>query len=62
VSPSDEGDTSVEKNEQPQSDFDFSKVNPEDFVCFGTIEEGHTECEQCPFKVQCAERAEVQSK
>ncbi len=60
--PENGGGTSDEKSEQPQSDFDFSKVNPEDFVCFGTIELGHTECEQCPFKVQCAEKAGVQSK
>ena len=59
MSLSDGGGTSVEKVDGPQTDFDFSKVNPEDFVCFGTIEVGHTECEQCPFKEQCAERAGV---
>jgi hypothetical protein len=60
VSSSDGGDTSIEKAEEPQPEFDFSNVNPEDFVCFGTIEPGHEECERCPFKEQCAEKAGVQ--
>ena len=63
MSPSENGgDTSVEKGGEPPVEFDFSNVRPEDFVCFGTIDENHSECQQCPFKVQCAGKAGVQLK
>jgi hypothetical protein len=55
-----EGDGAVpeqEKVEEPRPEFDFSKMKPEDFVCFGTIEPGHPECEACPFKEACAAKA-----
>jgi len=41
------------------TEFDFSTVKPESFVCFGTIDPGHDECNKCPFKEQCAEKAGV---
>ena len=59
MSPSDGGDTSVEKSEEPRSGFDFSKVNPEDFVCFGTIDVEHEECQKCQFKDKCAEKSGI---
>ena len=46
-----------EKDEGPRQTFDFSKTKPEDFPCYGTIEPGHPECEACPFKDKCAEKA-----
>jgi len=57
--PSDGGDASAKNYEEPHQEFDFSKVNPEDFVCFGTIEPGHPECEKCPFKDSCAKKAGI---
>ena len=43
---------------QVKSEFDFSKVKPDEFMCFGTIEPDHSECKECPFREQCAEKAE----
>lgn len=49
----------VEEPAEPtaEKEFDFSNVDPKEFVCFGTFEENHAECGGCPFKVPCAEKA-----
>jgi len=46
-------------NVNVDSDFDYSKAKPEEFMCFGTIEPQHPECKECPFRAQCAEKAGV---
>jgi hypothetical protein len=35
----------------------LSGMDPADCACFGTFEEGHPECEACPFKDKCVEKA-----
>ena len=42
---------------QVESEFDSSKVNPEDFMCFGTIDPEHPECKECPFTEKCTAKA-----
>jgi len=36
---------------------DVGKVQPEMYVCFGTIDEGHPECQKCQFNEECAAKA-----
>lgn len=36
---------------------DPASVTPEEYVCFGTIDKNHPECQQCKFNKQCAEKS-----
>lgn len=31
-------------------------VRPEEYVCFGTMDANHPECQQCQFNKQCSEK------
>jgi hypothetical protein len=43
------------------SDVAFSDINPEtDWECFGLMEVGHVECNNCPYKVSCAKKSGVE--
>jgi len=40
-------------------EYEFStSVDPESFVCFGTAEPGHPECEKCSFREPCAKKTD----
>ncbi len=46
--------------EKKVAKFDVSSIDPaKDFMCFGTIEVGNQECNDCPSKDKCAEKAGV---
>ena len=42
------------------AEFDYSKIDPEkEWMCFGTMEPEHTECQECPDQIRekCAKAA-----
>jgi hypothetical protein len=39
-------------------EYEFPSVDPESFVCFGTAEPGHPECEKCSFREPCAKKTD----
>ncbi len=46
--------------DQPEQEFDFSQIDPEkEWGCFGTIDIDNDECDDCPFRQQCADKAGI---
>ena len=55
--PEKEPEKEPEEVKQPESEFDFSKVDPTTCECWGTIDPEHPECIECQFKDGCAKEA-----
>ena len=49
----------VGKSEQK---LDLSAVKFSEWECFGHIEPNHSECKECPFKIECAVKSEKSKK